>query len=192
MTDRTGPSAPRRATVSGWRNPADALTLLRIVLVPVIVALVVVGGTSARWWAFALFVVAAVSDSVDGWLARQVVGTSSWGALADPAADKALVLGTFGALAVRGELPWWALAVVVVREAAVTWQRTALARRGFVMPASRWGKAKTVAQLVVVAVALLPAAPGPVVAVLLVLAVGLTVGSGLEYAGRGRRLVRAG
>jgi len=175
-----------------WRNPADALTLLRIVLVPVIVALVAVGGSVARWWAFALFVVAAVSDSVDGWLARKVVGTSSWGALADPAADKALVLGAFAALAWRGELPWWALGVVVVREVAVTWQRSVLARRGVVMPASMWGKAKTVTQLVLVAVALLPAPPAALVTVLLGVAVALTVVSGVEYAGRGRRLVRAG
>lgn len=175
-----------------WRNPADAITMLRIVLVPVIVALVFTGGPAARWWAFSLFVVAAVSDSVDGWLARKVVGTSSWGALADPAADKALVLGTFAALVWRGELPWWALAVVVVREVAVTVQRTVLARRGLVMPASGWGKAKTVTQLVLVAVALLPAPPGLLVGVLLALAVGMTVVSGVEYAGRGRRLVRAG
>jgi CDP-diacylglycerol--glycerol-3-phosphate 3-phosphatidyltransferase len=175
-----------------WRSPADVLTLLRIVLVPVIVGLVLADGSTARWWAFGLFVTAAVSDSVDGWLARTVVGTSAWGALADPAADKALVLATFAALAWQGELPWWALALIVVREVAVTWQRTVLARRGFVMPASMWGKAKTVTQLVLVAVALVPSPPAALVTALLMAAVAMTLVSGLEYAGRGRRLVRAG
>lgn len=182
-------AAPRTAS---WHNPANALTLLRVVLVPVIVVLLLADGRPARWWAFGVFVFAALSDYVDGWLARRWVGTSRWGQLADPAADKALIVGSLGMLAARGELPWWVVAVVVVREVAVTWQRTALAGHGVVMPASVYGKAKTVAQAVAVTLYLLPPAPRWLAVVVLGVAVVLTVASGLEYVWRGRRLTRAG
>ncbi len=181
--------APARATT--WANPANALTLTRVVLVPVVVALVLAGGDGARWWACGVFLFAAVTDSLDGWMARNWVGTTRWGQLADPLADKALVLGTLGVLALRGELPWWVVVVIVAREVAVSVQRQVLLRRGIVMPASVWGKAKTVTQVAAIALYLSPSVPRPAAAAVLGLALVATVGSGLEYAARGRRLRRA-
>lgn len=176
---------------AAWANAANAFTLLRVALVPVIAVLLLLDGPAARWWAFAVFTFAAVTDSVDGWVARRWQGSTRWGQLADPAADKLLVLGTLALLAGRGELSWWVVVVVAAREIAVTVQRSALARRGVVMPASVYGKAKTVSQLVAISLYLLPAAPRGLAGAVMGLAVVLTIASGVEYAWRGRRLAGA-
>ena len=175
-----------RSTHSGrpatWTNPANALTLLRVALVPVLVALLVADTPAARWWAFGLFVCAALSDSVDGWLARRFLGSTRWGQIADPAADKVLVLGMLATLALRGAVDWWAFAVIVVREVAVTVLRNRLLQRGIVMPASRWGKAKTLSQFAAVSLYLLPGVADGLADGVLILAVVLAVVSGLDYA----------
>lgn len=168
----------------------NALTVLRAALVPVIVALLFVGGEAARWAAAAIFAVAAVTDSLDGWVARRYRVESRWGKLADPVADKVLIIGSLGALAWLGELPWWAVVVIVAREVAVTVQRQVLLGRGLVMPASVFGKAKTVSQVAAVTLYLVPAVPQAVATVALWIAVVLTVASGLEYALRGEQRVR--
>lgn len=168
-----------------WLSWPNALTLLRVALVPVIAALLFAGTDATRWWAFGVFVFAAFTDTVDGWLARRYIGVTRWGQLADPAADKALIVGSLGVLAWLGELPWWAVAVIVVREVAVTVQRAVLVRRGVVMPASALGKAKTVSQVVAVTLYLLPSTPGGVAEAALGVAVVITVVSGVQYARRG-------
>lgn len=170
-----------------WLSWPNALTLLRVALVPVIAALLFAQTDAARWWAFAVFVFAAFTDTVDGWLARRFQGVTRWGQLADPAADKALIVGSLAVLASLGELPWWAVGIIVLREVAVTVQRTVLVRRGVVMPASVLGKAKTVTQVVAVTLYLLPSASGTLADVTLGVAVVVTVVSGLEYALRGGR-----
>ncbi len=137
-----------------------------------------------------MFMFAAVTDSVDGWVARRRLGVTSWGQLADPAADKALIVGTLTVLAWAGDFEWWAVAVIAAREVAVTAQRSWLVRRGVVMPASAFGKGKTIAQVVTVLLYLLPVAPVILERAALWAAVVLTVASGLEYAIRGRTLRR--
>ena len=171
-------------------NPANALTLLRVLLVPVIGWLLTLDGDTARWWAFGIFVFAALTDSIDGWVARRLLGVTRWGQLADPAADKVLIVGSLAVLAYLGELPWWAVAVIVVREVAVTLQRVWLVRRDVVMSASAWGKAKTVSQVFAVTAYLLPPTPGPVAGAALWIAVILTVASGVDYAVRGGKRAR--
>lgn len=185
-------SAPGVPAEPSSFNLANALTLLRILLVPVIAWLLTLDGDTARWWAFGIFVFAAVTDSIDGWLARRLLGVTRWGQLADPAADKALIIGSLAVLAYVGELPWWAVVIIVVREAGVTLQRVLLVRRGVVMPAGLSGKAKTVSQVLAVTLYLLPPASGAVAEAALWIAVVLTVGSGLDYALRGERRARYG
>lgn len=174
-----------------WSNPANQFTLLRVALVPVIAVLLLLDG-AARWWAFAVFTVAALSDAVDGWVARRWGGATTWGKLADPAADKLLIVGTLALLALLGEVSWLVVVVVVVREVAVTVQRSGLARRGVVMPASIYGKAKTVSQVIAIMAYLAPAVPRGFADASLVIAVLLTLISGAEYVWRGRRLAGAG
>ncbi|MCC5947295.1 MAG: CDP-diacylglycerol--glycerol-3-phosphate 3-phosphatidyltransferase [Nitriliruptoraceae bacterium] len=175
-----------------WANLPNLLTFLRALLVPVILWLLVTEDPAGRWWAFGIFVFAAWTDSVDGWVARRYNGVTRWGQLADPIADKLLIIGSLASLAFVGELPWWAVNVIVVREAAVTALRIRLVRRlDLVMPASVWGKVKTVSQVVAVAAFLLPGLQGAIPQRLLDLAVALTVWSGVEYAFRAGRLARS-
>lgn len=176
-------------------NLANAFTFLRVLLVPVIGWLLLraagdgPGAEDARWWAFGIFVFAALTDSIDGWLARRLVGVTRWGQLADPLADKLLIIGALAILAALDELPWWAVVIIVLREAAVTWQRNRLLRDiDVVMPASAWGKAKTITQVVAVTLYLYPGLPAQVEQGALWLAVAATVGSGLEYVVRVRRI----
>lgn len=169
-------------------NVPNAFTFLRVLLVPLVLWLLTLEQSSARWWACGIFVFAAWTDSLDGWVARRFGRVTRWGQLADPIADKLLVLGTLASLVVVDEAPWWALMVVLVREVAVTGMRIVVVRRrGLVIPASAWGKAKTVTQLVALAALLAPAVPDGVALPLLWLAVAATVASGLTYVADIRR-----
>ncbi|MEX0952500.1 MAG: CDP-diacylglycerol--glycerol-3-phosphate 3-phosphatidyltransferase [Nitriliruptoraceae bacterium] len=171
----------------------NLVTFLRVVLVPVILWLLTLDDPRARWWALGVFVFAAWTDSIDGWVARRFDGVTAWGQFADPVADKLLVIGVLASLALVDELPWWAVVVIVGREVAVTVLRVRLVQRqGRVMPASVWGKVKTVSQIIAIAAHLLPGAPPVIAQRLLDVAVVLTVWSGIEYGFRARRLVHAG
>jgi CDP-diacylglycerol---glycerol-3-phosphate 3-phosphatidyltransferase len=170
---------------------ANALTVLRVALVPVVAVLLFVEGRAARWWAFGVFLFAALTDSVDGWVARRS-RISRWGELADPAADKALIVTALAVLAALRELPWWAVVVIVARETVVSVQRWLLSRRGRVLPASTLGKAKTVSQIVAVTLYLVPGLGHDLREFGLAVAVLLTLTSGVEYVIKGERLSRAG
>lgn len=172
-----------------WVNVPNGLTFLRALLVPVILWLLTLETSSARWWAFAIFVFAAATDSVDGWVARRWHGVTRWGQLADPIADKLLIGGALASLAAVGDLPWWAVWVIIARELAVTVLRVRLvADRDVVMPASWWGKAKTISQVVAVGVYLVPGVDATLRDGLLFVAVALTLWSGVEYGFRAGRL----
>ncbi|HSK22511.1 MAG TPA: CDP-diacylglycerol--glycerol-3-phosphate 3-phosphatidyltransferase [Egicoccus sp.] len=187
------PLAELREGEPHWFNLPNLLTFLRALLVPVILWLLAMDGEgdTARWWAFGVFVFAAATDSIDGWVARRWNGVTRWGQLADPIADKLLIIGSLASLALVDELPWWAVNVIIARELAVTLLRVRLIRRlDLVMPASHWGKAKTVSQVVAVAAYLSPGVREAVAEPLLNLAVVLTIWSGIEYAFRAGRLAR--
>ncbi|AEG44008.1 CDP-diacylglycerol--glycerol-3-phosphate 3-phosphatidyltransferase [Isoptericola variabilis] len=183
---------------SPW-NVANLVTMARIALVPVFAwTLLVDGGESVGWRlaATGVFAVAALSDRLDGHLARTRGLVTDLGKLLDPIADKALV----GAALVLlwwplGELPWWVPAVILVRELAITAMRMAVLRYA-VMPASRGGKIKTVLQTVAITLFVLPLdhLPGAVRVtawVVMVAAIVVTVVTGLDYALQGWRLRRA-
>ena len=175
----------------GWPN---VLSLGRIVLIPVVVLLVSVERPETSWLALVVFLVGALSDLVDGYLARRHAMTTAVGAWLDPLSDKLFVIVPAVALSLLGEFPWWATAVIVLREVAVSLLRWRLDRRGVSMPASRAGKAKTLSQVTAVALSIapLPAAyDGPVLAVIVV-AVVLTIWSGLEYLLTERHRVQSG
>jgi len=188
------------ATVPGgpparWRSVLPiAVTFLRVALVPVVLVLLAIGDEliAARWWAFWIFVLAALTDTFDGWTARRFGGVTAFGALADPLADKLLIVGTLASLALFAEVPWWIVGVVAVREAMVTALRVVVMRRsGVVVPATVWGKLKTVAQIVAVAAVILPLFPPIVAEALLLAAVALTVVSGVDYLMRAGALTRS-
>jgi len=174
-------------------NLPNALTLGRVLAVPVFAAVLLSAGGSAgtRVVAAALFTAACVTDLVDGWLARRWDQVTAFGVMADPVADKALVGTALVALSVLGEVPWWATLVVLGREAAITGLRVLVLRRGL-LPATRGGKIKCLTQDLVVVLYVLPLPPAgqalrtPV----LWIAVGCTVLTGADYVVRALRLRR--
>ena len=131
----------------------NIITLGRIILVPVIVWAIV---SSQMEIAFAIFVIAGVSDAVDGFLAKRFNMASELGALLDPLADKALVLGGFFALGVNGDFSWVAVILVTVREVGISIYRSFAGRRGISLPARQLGKWKAVLQFLAVGVVLFP------------------------------------
>ena len=182
---------------SPW-NSANIVTMVRILLVPFFAwALVVDGGDSVTWRLVAtgIFVLAATSDRLDGYLARRYDLVTDLGKLLDPIADKLLVGTALVLLAwPLGELPWWVPVVVLARELGITLMRFAVLRYA-VMPASRGGKLKTVLQTVAISLLVLPLAHlpawiGVVAWIVLGAAVVVTVVTGVEYAYQGWRLRR--
>lgn len=137
------------------------LTWARLVAVPIVMVLLALDGGREgpdRWWALVIFVIAALTDFLDGYLARRWKVITAFGKLADPIADKALVLGTLLMLCLTDGVPWWPLAILAVREIAVTVGRVRVVHT-VVVPASRGGKVKTVLQLVAIGLYLLPGMP---------------------------------
>jgi CDP-diacylglycerol--glycerol-3-phosphate 3-phosphatidyltransferase len=160
------------------------ISLGRILLVPVVVWLLVLGSTGARWAAAIVFVVGAATDGVDGYLARRWDVKTKTGQWLDPLADKALVAAPIVTLAIQGEFPIWAAVLILGREVAVALLRVLLGARGRSMPASFPAKVKTVVQLLAITMYILPLgtwADGLELAVLVV-AVVLTLYTGVQYA----------
>jgi CDP-diacylglycerol--glycerol-3-phosphate 3-phosphatidyltransferase len=174
-------------------NLPNALTVLRVLAVPVLALLMAVDdGQSgpARWAAAALFVAASITDFVDGAIARRYGWVTTFGKVADPIADKALTGVALVGLSLLGDLAWWVTAVILAREIGVTLLRFWVIRHG-VIPASRGGKVKTVLQTIAIAMYLVPyAASWWVLAsqAAMLLAVAATVVTGIDYIGRALRL----
>ena len=133
-------------------NLPNLLTVLRILLVPVlVVALLSHGGQTSDVLAAVVFAAASVTDALDGWLARTREQITTFGKLMDPVADKLLVTGALLCLVEVGDVPAWIVMVIITREFAVTGLRLVAISEKLVIPASRFGKAKTVSQNVAIA-----------------------------------------
>ena len=138
-------------------NLPNALTVLRLVLVPVFVVLGLQSASwTALWAAFVVFAVAAITDRFDGKLARSWGQITDFGRIADPIADKALTLCGFGLLSYQGYLPWWVTILIAVRELGITAMRAFFLRRGVVVSANQAGKLKTFMQMVALGALLIP------------------------------------
>ncbi len=173
-------------------NLPNALTVLRLALVPVFAWLLLREGgddAASRVWSAVVFVVAGATDFVDGELARRQGQVTTFGKVVDPIADKALTGTALVGLSYLGELPWWVTVVILVREIGVTLLRFWVIRHG-VIPASRGGKAKTAAQMLAILMYLLPLTGWLVAAseVVMGVAVLLTLGTGVDYVARALRL----
>ncbi|MDI9582090.1 MAG: CDP-diacylglycerol--glycerol-3-phosphate 3-phosphatidyltransferase [Thermobispora sp.] len=179
---------PREGRVSPW-NIANVLTVVRLVLVPLFVAFLLLDGTGWRIAALVLFLLASVTDQLDGWLARRYALITDFGKIADPIADKALIGAALVCLSFLGELPWWITVVILGREAGVTLLRFLVIRHG-VIPASYGGKVKTVLQIVAIALYILPGAPHWARLAAIYPAVAVTLGTGVDYVVRAIRLRR--
>ena len=139
-------------------NIANLITIARILLAPLFVYLLLVDAGELgpiRFVAAILFIVAIATDGLDGHLARSRNLVTDLGIILDPIADKVLIGGALVALSILGELWWWVTIVILLRELGITVYRF-IALRNRVIPASRGGKAKTMAQAIAISLALLP------------------------------------
>jgi CDP-diacylglycerol--glycerol-3-phosphate 3-phosphatidyltransferase len=192
VTDEPVPVTTPR--VVSLYNPANALTVVRIVLVPVFLAAVIVSGMTSVFWrivACLVFCVASATDFVDGWIARHFHLVTSFGKVADPIADKALTGTALVLLSAYDQLPWWVTVLVLMREWGVTALRFWVIRYG-IIPASRGGKLKTVLQIAAIAWYLWPV-PAPLDAVgqiLMLAALIVTLATGADYVVQAIRLRR--
>ncbi len=200
MSTGGAPGAPAKTSNV---NLPNAITLVRILMVPAVVLLLLADdgrSVGLRLAAFAVFVVAAVSDHVDGELARRRNLITDFGKIADPIADKLLLGAILVVFSVLGQIWWWVTVVILVREVGVTLLRFWVIRHG-VIAASPGGKLKTVLQMVALGLYLLPfelwepavlARVGEVsAAVVLGAATVVTVVTGLDYVARALALRRS-
>lgn len=183
-----------------WNLP-NSLTLARIVLVPVLGWLLFESRDSMfSFWALVVFGLASLTDLIDGKLARSRGQITPFGELWDPIADKALTGVAFISLSMLSELAWWITIAIMVREVAITWLRFTVIDAG-VVPANRGGKLKTAVQMISISMLLIAPAVNAwfgasfvslwllVSAVIVYIAVALTVVTGVDYIVSWRRLV---
>jgi CDP-diacylglycerol---glycerol-3-phosphate 3-phosphatidyltransferase len=178
----------------GSLSLADQLTVARIAVAPVIIALYVIDFAGHDYWATGLFIVAMATDWLDGRLARRSGRTSAMGSLLDPVADKILVLSVLIVLVDRGVFAGWMVAAIVAREFLVSGLRLAALERGVVLGARDLGKLKTWTQSVAAVLGGFAAAGAwsdDIAWWALLVALVLTWVSGLDYARAAPRLLRS-
>ncbi|WP_147105182.1 CDP-diacylglycerol--glycerol-3-phosphate 3-phosphatidyltransferase [Nesterenkonia populi] len=197
----TAPNSGTQPPVPLW-NIANALTMLRIALVPVFVIALLLDADGLephegawRWAAAAIFAAAMITDKIDGDLARAKNLVTDFGKIADPIADKLLVGAALIMLSLLGELPWWVTIVILVRELGITLLRMWMIRTQ-VMPASRGGKLKTLLQAIGLQLMLLPLSViagwlDTLALWIMIIAAVVTVITGIDYVVQALRIRRA-
>ena len=169
---------------SALATPANFLTVIRLLVSPLLFAMI--SDQPSGWLVWAFFSLLAFTDGIDGWIARKYEIVTDLGKLLDPIADKVLTGFAFIGLSILGELPWWITIIVLIREVGITVHRLVVAS-DHVVAAAWMGKLKTLAQAVALSLALLPlwTVVGDwifwVNGVTMTIAVLLTVASGIDY-----------
>ena len=177
---------------SALATPANAVTMARLALAPLLCGLII--GVGPSYLTLAPWLILASTDGVDGWLARRM-GTTRSGAFLDPLADKALVLGAMWALVADGGFWWLPVTLITGREVGISVFRSYWGRHGLAVPARFWAKVKTVVQSLAVGLALIPAVADDhpwVAGGMLWIAVALTLVTGAQYVLEGSRATAAG
>ena len=158
----------KSSLLDGWNAPPNIVTFSRIVLVVIFLALYVMAGawgtknTTMRWVAAIIFIIAACTDKLDGWMARKYNQVTELGKLMDPIADKLMTCGTLVVASVFAEFPWGATMLFLIREIGITVMRFFVMERpgGKVIAAAWPGKLKTLFQCICRAMLLIPAQIG--------------------------------
>ncbi len=175
-------------------NIANKLTILRIILVPFFLLFMLTDFTAYnRWIAFAIFVIATITDKLDGTIARKKNMITTFGKFMDPIADKLLVSSALICLSCDGTIPALVVIIIIAREFAISGVRLVAAENGKTIAASWWGKSKTIAQMAMIIIMLMDV---PVLFVLgqvvMYAAVVLTVVSMVDYLIKNKSVIALG
>jgi CDP-diacylglycerol--glycerol-3-phosphate 3-phosphatidyltransferase len=177
-------------------NLPNKLTTLRVILIPFFVLFLMLGGGYVQFFRFialAIFIVASLTDLLDGKIARRYNLVTNFGKFMDPLADKLLVCSALICLIELGQLPAWMVIVIVSREFIISGFRLIAAEQGVVIAASYWGKFKTTFQMIAVILMILNL---PVLRLLTTLctwiALVLTVVSLVDYIAKNHRILTDG
>lgn len=169
-------------------NLPNKITLLRVILIPFFIVFMMFDGSAFQWSALIVYVVASLTDFVDGQLARRMNLVTDFGKFMDPLADKMLVAAAMILFVERGIMPAWVVIVIIAREFIVSGFRMIAAEKGVVIAAGWWGKIKTAESMVMLVLILLFEALGlhdgvvyVIEQVLIYLAMVLTIISMIDY-----------
>ena len=162
-------------------NTANKLTLARVVMIPLFLLVLYLQVPGANYWALAIFIVASLTDTLDGYIARHYNQTTDFGKFMDPLADKCLVTAAMLWFVEIGQMPGWALLVVIIREFAVSGLRMVAADKGRVIAAGWSGKVKTASTMVCICLMLLLPRFVELSAICVAVIVLTTIWSGVEY-----------
>ena len=160
---------------------ASKITIVRIVMIPVVLILMYSDFAGHMYWAIGVFILAALTDALDGYIARHYNQVSNLGKFLDPLADKLLVISVLCVLTGWGQMPVWALIVVLVRELSVQGLRLVAVEGGKVIAAAWSGKIKTASTMVCIVIMMLPFVTETVNIVCWCVIAATTVWSGVEY-----------
>ena len=171
---------------SALLTPANGITVIRLLATPVLIVLIMLWGAS--WFTFVFGGLLAFSDGIDGWVARRQ-GTTRSGAFLDPLADKVAVLGALVALVAKGIIWWLPVAIIAIREIAMSVYRSVVGRHGISIPARNSAKFKTLLQDIAIGMCLAPPLAGhtSILNTGIWVATALTVITGAQYYVDGRR-----
>ena len=170
---------------------------MRMILIPFFVFFMLtdVGGAANKWIALVLFIVASLTDMLDGKIARKYNLVTNFGKLMDPLADKLLVMSALICLAQIGDVPGWMVIIILGREFIITGMRQVAAAQGIVIAAGTTGKIKTITQMIAIPLLLLNNWPFsllsfnlPMDTIFLWIALVMTVVSGTEYIVKNKQL----
>ena len=159
---------------------ASKITVVRMILIPVVLVLMYLDFTGHMYAALAVFIIASVSDFIDGYIARRYNQVTNFGKFIDPLADKLLVISVMLVYVDWGYIPAWVAIIVVARELAITSLRLIAVEGGKVIAAAWSGKIKTASTMVAFCLMMLPV-PDVVITIGWVVVLVTTVWSGVEY-----------
>ena len=167
-------------------NTPNKLTIARVIMIPFFVAFLMydIVGSAGKWVALAIFIIASLTDTLDGYLARKYHLVTNFGKFMDPLADKLLVCSALICFTATGQLAGWITIIIIAREFIISGFRLIAADNGIVIAASYWGKFKTVSQMILIILMIMDlpySAFQMLIQIFVVIAVVLTVVSLVDY-----------
>ena len=175
-------------------NTPNKLTIARVIMIPFFVAFLMydIAGSAGKWIALAIFIIASLTDTLDGYLARRDNLVTNFGKFMDPLADKLLVCSALICFTSLGTLPAWITIVIIAREFIISGFRLIAADNGIVIAASYWGKFKTVSQMIMIILMIMDIQNTvfqTLITVFIVIAVVLTVISLIDYSLKNKQVL---